>query len=556
MRNLAVVFFPLLACGGSDEPADPMVGPDIAGCTTLTASAVTASAAQSPNVAANVIDNNRSTRWSSEGAGQWVQVDFGAAKTLCGASVAWYQGNQRVNSFTLSVSSDGSAFTQVFAGSSNGTTTTSETYRFSPKATGRYLRLTFQGNTQNDWASVTELHASASGGSTPPPPPPDAGTGSGMDGGSGSTSWTCTQHVTTGTFASAFSAASGGSVLCLAPGSYGSFTGTPKSSPGVVITADTSAGGSASNVVFNSASFRGSSSWITMDTMTLGTAGNGALYVEGTPASLVFSNIAFKGFVDFENLQSSNHRNVVLDHCQLTWPKPSPSTCDGGTQPGLVFLGYDGAGHSGVTIENSLFANGDCDGVHTGVAVDVLDNEFANLCDLGLNHTDNIQFQGANGGRIAGNYVHEPTDGSCETQGITSYDGGTNGVVFEDNVVDIYRPWGIELYADENSIVRHNTIVYHPSSEFSGQVTGWISLDCKPSEFNCPSQAGFGTQVYDNIANITTGDGATAGRDDHNHNGADVHFVASTPASYADFHLAATSAGKSAADDGTDLGIR
>ena len=48
-------------------------------------------------------------------------------------------------------------------------------------------------------------------------------------------------------------------------------------------------------------------------------------------------------------------------------------------------------------------------------------------------------------------------DGNCETQGITSYDHGTNGVIIENNVVDIPRPWGIELYSDVDSIVRHNT---------------------------------------------------------------------------------------------------
>ena len=43
-------------------------------------------------------------------------------------------------------------------------------------------------------------------------------------GGGGGGSYTCTQHVTTSTFASAFSSAGAGAVLCLAPGSYGSLT--------------------------------------------------------------------------------------------------------------------------------------------------------------------------------------------------------------------------------------------------------------------------------------------------------------------------------------------
>ena len=60
---------------------------------------------------------------------------------------------------------------------------------------------------------------------------------------------------------------------------------------------------------------------------------------------------------------------------------------------------------------------------------------------------------------------------SCATQGITSYDGGTKGVVIEDNVVDVPRDWGIELYSDSGSIVRHNTVVWH-SASYSEFYTG------------------------------------------------------------------------------------
>ena len=95
--------------------------------------------------------------------------------------------------------------------------------------------------------------------------------------------------------------------------------------------------------------------------------------------------------------------------------------------------------------------------------------------------------------RIAGNYVHAPGT-SCETQGITSYDHGTNGVIIENNVVDVPRPWGIELYSDVNSIVRHNTVVYHPSSQcYFNTPCGRIDINRKSAD-----PAGTGTQVYDN----------------------------------------------------------
>ena len=345
-------------------------------------------------------------------------------------------------------------------------------------------------------------------------------------------------------------------MLCLSPGNYGSFNGGSQVSPGVTITADTSAGGTQANVIFGQVTYNGSS-WITLDNVTVR-----GLSVSGNPTKLVISNDIFQGFVDIEGLQNADHKNVLFDHDQFTWA--NSNTCSGSSQPGLFFLGYAGAGHSGVTVQTSQFANGDCDGVHTGVALDVLNNTFSNLCDVNTNHTDNIQFQGANGGRIAGNFIYEPVDGSCTTQGITSYDGGTNGVTIEDNVVDIARPWGIEWYADKNSIIRHNTVVYRSTGSCEyGDACGYIDIDCKPSEYKCPSQAGSGTQVYDNIANVSVNNGATLARNDHNHNGTDVVYVGAPPlpppsngyATFSDYLLAAGSAGKNAADDGTDLGI-
>ena len=48
-------------------------------------------------------------------------------------------------------------------------------------------------------------------------------------------------------------------------------------------------------------------------------------------------------------------------------------------------------------------------------------NTFANLCDRGTNHTDNIQFQGAAPAAASRATLSRPA--GCSTQGITSYDG-------------------------------------------------------------------------------------------------------------------------------------
>jgi hypothetical protein len=62
-------------------------------------------------------------------------------------------------------------FTNVFTGKSSGTKLSLENYDF-PDVTSRYLRITVNGNTQNNWASITEITVNGFAGTTPPPPPP------------------------------------------------------------------------------------------------------------------------------------------------------------------------------------------------------------------------------------------------------------------------------------------------------------------------------------------------------------------------------------------------
>src|SRR2546428_252323 len=115
------------------------------------------------NVPANVLDNNLNTRWSNLGVGSFIQADLGGQKTSCSVDIAWYRGNLRVNNFVISVSSDGTSFTNVFTGKTSGTTLSAEKYSLS----ARFVRVTVNGNTENNWASITEL--SVDGLSNTPP---------------------------------------------------------------------------------------------------------------------------------------------------------------------------------------------------------------------------------------------------------------------------------------------------------------------------------------------------------------------------------------------------
>lgn len=101
-------------------------------------------------------DGRLSTRWSQYGRGAWLQADVGSLRTLEAVQVAWHRGERRYNRFTLSVSEDGARFRPVFTGLSSGHSAAPERYAFRP-VPGRYVRVTVEGNSENDWASISEL---------------------------------------------------------------------------------------------------------------------------------------------------------------------------------------------------------------------------------------------------------------------------------------------------------------------------------------------------------------------------------------------------------------
>jgi len=347
----------------------------------------------------------------------------------------------------------------------------------------------------------------------------------------------CT-NVTTSTFASAVANAQTGDALCLASGNYGTWSGTNKA-----ITV-TPAPGASPQMQIN---FGSGDSGFTLDGMT-GMGGT----VNAGASNITIKNSTFISQLDIEGAMT----NIVVDHNNFTY-NVGPS-CGGANSK--IFLATSGASPgAAVTISNNDIEHGDLDGVHVGGGSGdlILNNTFKDLTDAGItcagggdsNHTDNIQFEGGSQIDVKGNYIFE-TQGKA-TQGITSFDSGTNGVIIENNVVDITRDWGIEWYSDTNSIIRHNTVVYHaaPYSVF-GHATGTIDLENKSAD-----PAGSGTHVYDNVAFV----GAvapTTGIFDHNTDPSTVSFVGGTsPTTHDGFLLTSTSVGHLAASDGTDTGV-
>jgi hypothetical protein len=351
----------------------------------------------------------------------------------------------------------------------------------------------------------------------------------------------CTQTLSPGAnVASAASSAAAGSTICLNSGSYGTVAlGAFTKSPRVTIR---SASGQGANMRLTFSGTNG----ITASSLTV----TGANFSGSNTRNITIENSTFTGHVVFNGLANSN---VLLD-------RNTHNNIQGGGQfsaPARIHLSYSGSTHSGVTVQNSMMDGGSADGVQTGVGVNIIANVFRNIREgsCGDCHTDAIQLLGAPDTLIRGNFFQ-----SVATA-IVAFDGVTRATI-EHNVVDTGgRPWGIELYADRDSIIRHNTLVYRASCDYN-QPCGMISLDRKTA-----NAAGSGTRIIDNIAtSIATNNGSTYAERHHNLvrsgavsgdiSGSPTYVGGSAPGSLEGYALASNSAGKRAASNpsGSDVG--
>jgi len=136
----------------------------------LPASSVAASGFDSPNTPSNTLDNNLKTRWSNTGLPSSIQYNLAQSKLLCSVDIAWYQGTSRTMTFTISLSTDGSTFTDPQQFQSRRTNVP-ENYDF-PDINAQYVKIEVTGNTRGNLASITEVDIYAADDGVPPPPPP------------------------------------------------------------------------------------------------------------------------------------------------------------------------------------------------------------------------------------------------------------------------------------------------------------------------------------------------------------------------------------------------
>jgi Big-like domain-containing protein/parallel beta helix pectate lyase-like protein len=334
-------------------------------------------------------------------------------------------------------------------------------------------------------------------------------------------------HATPSTFASAVSSAQAGDTVLLASGGYGTWSGTSKA---ITVRADS---GASVSMRFDFDSGDGN---FTVD----GVSGGDNDIANGAH-DITIRNGTFSGTMKVQGL---NEANVVLDHDTFT-------NDYGGCLP-RIWLPYTAQHDSGLVVQNSRFTAGSHDGIQTGTAMSILNNEFVGI-EHGSNqdcHTDNIQlYEGraadGNGTTIRGNYIH---DGESA---ITQYDGGGQNVI-EDNVVARMSLFGFVFGGDKGSRIVHN-----------------VGVDIEKQGLDLTSKAGMsssGQTIKDNVfKSVALGEGPPATYSNNmlpsdasgtNFNGTPGFAGGAKPSSYAGFALASGSPGKARASDGLDVGAR
>jgi len=142
----------ILSDDGSPVEAGEALTFAYTGIVAVTASDYQANTSNTPD---KTIDFDFSTRWSSEGKGQWIQYDLGEPELVNSVDLAFYSGNIRKSYFIIQLSTDGTNFTEVLNDTSSGTTVDLENYDF-VNQNARYIRIIGNGNSQSLWNSITE----------------------------------------------------------------------------------------------------------------------------------------------------------------------------------------------------------------------------------------------------------------------------------------------------------------------------------------------------------------------------------------------------------------
>ncbi len=108
------------------------------------------------NIATNVIDSLYETRWSAKGSGEYLVLALAEPTAVGYMGISFYRGDQRSTHFSLLASDDGEEYIEIYKGSSSGLTTELELINFDVNMV-KYIKVLCNGNTSNEWNSITEI---------------------------------------------------------------------------------------------------------------------------------------------------------------------------------------------------------------------------------------------------------------------------------------------------------------------------------------------------------------------------------------------------------------
>ncbi|MEP0367030.1 MAG: putative Ig domain-containing protein [Cyclobacteriaceae bacterium] len=116
------------------------------------------------NPPAGAMDGNLNTKWAADGT-EWLQKNFCSPVTVTSVDIAFGLGDERTYDFSIELSSDGVNYTQVYSGTSSGTTLSLENFDFTDTQ-ARYVKIIGTGNSASTWNNYQEVQINTSG--TPP----------------------------------------------------------------------------------------------------------------------------------------------------------------------------------------------------------------------------------------------------------------------------------------------------------------------------------------------------------------------------------------------------
>jgi hypothetical protein len=172
LSTVAIHGIPVLFAGAQSAPPNSALPPN---CTPAQIDKVGASGYDAGNddtTPIKTVDKRFDTRWSNYGVGSFIQYELKSSDTICGIDISWYRGDVRTYNFIVSTSQDGNKFDNAFFATSSGKTNSLERYII-PDSTlkAKHVRITVNGNTENQWAAVTEVQILSQ--STPLPVTPE-----------------------------------------------------------------------------------------------------------------------------------------------------------------------------------------------------------------------------------------------------------------------------------------------------------------------------------------------------------------------------------------------